>query len=135
MRKKVISIIIICLYCFPFVYYSMYQDITNRSLYGYLILIVGTSVLSFLSDFFGNFKLIIIGNLVSIIISFCFIHWMGFDGRPYGWADDYFKPFGVNLSLFVFSLLNLIPQLLAMFIAKWIKPNRKKTLNWIKAYP
>jgi urea transporter len=107
----------------------MYQDITNRPLYGYLILIVGTSVLSFLSDFFGNFKLIIIGNLVSIIISFCFIHWMGFDGRPYGWADNYFKPFGVNLSLFVFSLLNLIPQLLAMFVAKWIKPNRKKTLN------
>lgn len=48
MKKTVIGILIVCLYCFPFVYFSMHQDFENSLMLGYLIMIIVTSLLAFL---------------------------------------------------------------------------------------
>lgn len=113
MRKIVIGILIVCLYCFPFVYFSMHQDFANRSMIGYLIMIVVTSLLAFFGKLCQNSISLIIGNIVSVIISFYFISEMTVNVR---WGG-YFKPLTPNQLLILVSFLNLIPQFFAMKLA------------------
>ncbi|MBB6447857.1 hypothetical protein HNR53_004568 [Bacillus benzoevorans] len=117
MGRMGISILIVCLYCFPFVYLSMYQDFANRSMFGYLIMIVATSLLAFFGKFFGNLIPFIIGNIVSGIVSFYFISEMAGNER---WGV-YFKPLTPNQLLIFVSFLNLIPQFLVMMLANKYK--------------
>lgn len=113
MRKIGINILIVCLYSFPFVYFSMYQDFTRYSMIGYLVMILVTSLLAFFSTFFRNAIPIILGNIASGIISFYFISKMSGNEE---W-ESFFKPLTPN-QLFVFvSCLNLLPQLIVMIIA------------------
>ncbi len=115
MKKICIGILFVILYCFPFVYFSMKQDFTNHSLIGYLIMIVSTSILAFLSRYFCNFIPFIIGNIFSMIISFYF---NGSMSDTEMWDGGYFKPFSSSQLIVVVSLLNLIPQYIAMILAK-----------------
>lgn len=121
MRKIVIGILIVCLYCFPFVYYSMHQDFANRSMLGYLIMFVATSLLAFLGKLFSNSTSLIIGNLLSVIISFYFIIQMTENER---W-DIYFKPLAPYQLFILVSFLNLIPQLFTIELAKYINKKVK----------
>ncbi|MEX6701762.1 hypothetical protein ABS315_19400 [Peribacillus frigoritolerans] len=113
LRKIVIGILIVCLYCFPFVYFSMHQDFANRSMLGYLIMIVVTSLLAFFGKLFNNSIALIIGNILSVIISFYFINEMTGNER---WGG-YFKPLTPYQLLILVSFLNLIPQFFAIKLA------------------
>ncbi|MEY9973506.1 hypothetical protein ABH966_003906 [Lysinibacillus sp. RC46] len=117
MRKIVIGILIVCLYCFPFVYFSMYQDFTNRSMLGYLMMIVMTSLFAFWENFPCNSIPFIIGNIVSAVSSFYFIGRME-DTLGIGWDGGYFKPLSPSQLVVIVSVLNLIPQFFAMKLAK-----------------
>ncbi len=114
MRRRVMGILIICLYCFPFAYISMQQDFVNQSMHGYLIMIIITSFLAFIGQFFSRTIFIIIGNLLSVIISVYFISEM-IGNEPWG---VYFKPLTPYQMLACVSILNLVPQLIAMMFAK-----------------
>ncbi|CAM3841639.1 hypothetical protein [Mesobacillus zeae] len=104
--KTMINILIIGLYCFPFAYFSMYQDFANYSMLGYLLMITATSVLAFICRFFNNSFPLLIGNILSGIISFYFTGEMSGNER---WGG-YFKPFS-DYQLLVFVILfNIIPQ-------------------------
>jgi hypothetical protein len=120
LKKLGTGILMVILYCFPFVYFSMYQDFANRSMFGYLIMIVATSLLAFLVKYFCNSIPFIIGNIVSAIISFYFIGRME-DTTGIGWDGGYFKPFSPSQLLVVVSLLNLIPQYIAMNLANKVR--------------
>ncbi|MCM3006150.1 hypothetical protein [Priestia koreensis] len=120
MRKFTMSIFVICLYCFPFGYVSMYQDWANTSMIGYLIMIAGTSILAVSSRVFSNIIPFIIGNLASAMISLYFLHRMDITLGA-GWDHGYFKPFAPHQVLLLISCLNLLPQLLVMWLT-----NRKK---------
>ena len=116
MRNIVIGFLIVCLYCFPFVYFSMYQDFSNHTMLGYLIAVVVTSILAILGKLNStskSFIFIIIGNVLSLIISFHLISEMSGNER---WGS-YFKPLYPYQFLIFVSLLNLIPQLLVMKLA------------------
>jgi hypothetical protein len=114
LKKIGIGILIVILYCFPFAYYSMKQDFVNRSMIGYLAMIVVTSLLASLVKYFCNSIPFIIGNILSTMISFYF---NGKMADTVGWDGGYFKPFLSTQLLIVVSLLNLIPQYIAMTIA------------------
>lgn len=120
MKKIWIGILIVLFYCFPFAYYSMKQDFDNRSMIGYFVMIVATALLAFLSKYFYNATPIIIGNILSMIISFYF---NGKMADTVAWEGGYFKPFSSTQLLVVVSLLNLLPQFVAMSLAK--KLNKK----------
>ncbi|MEH7250409.1 hypothetical protein V7114_27020 [Neobacillus niacini] len=122
MKKISIGIFLVILYCFPFVYFSMKQDFTNRSMIGYLIMIVSTSILAFLSKYFCNFIPFIIGNILSMIISFYFNGGMS-DIEM--WDGGYFTPFYTSQLIVVVSLINLIPQYIAMILAKKVHSIKK----------
>lgn len=121
MRKVGISILIFCLYCFPFVYFSMHQDFANGSMLGYLIMIVATSLLAFFGKLYSNSIPLIFGNLVSGIISFYFISEMAGNER---WGG-YFKPLTPYQLLIFVTFLNLIPQFFTKKLAVKYK-NRVK---------
>ena len=115
--RKIVGILIVIFYCFPFVYFSMYQDYVNGSMFGYLIMIIATSLLAFFGVLFSNSIAVIIGNILSLAISFNFIGEMG---RREDWGY-YFKPLSSYQLLILVSFLNLIPQFFAMKLAKKIK--------------
>ncbi|MFD2444750.1 hypothetical protein ACFSO7_12315 [Bacillus sp. CGMCC 1.16607] len=117
MRKIGTNILILCLFCFPFVYFSMYQDFTDRSMFGYLIMIVATSLLAFLGKFNGNSFPIYLGNIASGFISYYFISEMAGNER---W-NGYFKPLTPNQFLLLVTFLNLIPQFYAIKLANKYK--------------
>jgi len=110
LKKIVAGIIIICLYCFPFVYFSMHQDFANGSMLGYLIMIVVTSTLAYFGKLANNLLSIIIGNLLSLFISYYLIGGMTENER---WGG-YFKPLSPNQLLILVSIFNLIPQFFAI---------------------
>src|SRR5690625_1476324 len=116
MKKLVIRILIIFMYCFPFVYYSMYQDFEYGSLFGYLIMIVGTSILAFFVNISGKPILFIIVNIATGLISLYFVYTYGI-----GWDEVYFKPLTPYQLLLLVSVLNLIPQFLVMKLTKTVK--------------
>ncbi|MGM7634341.1 hypothetical protein [Bacillus sp. Hm123] len=119
MKKIAMNILIICLYSFPFVYFSMYKDFTDGSMIGYLLMILITSILSFISQYSNYTLAVIIGNVVSTIVSYYFITQMAGDDR---WSS-YFKPLAPTHLLVLVSVLNVIPQRMAMNFAK---KHRKK---------
>ena len=122
MRKIVIGILIVCLYCFPFVYFSMHQDFANRSMLGYFTMIVVTSLLAFFCRYSSNSIPFIIGNILSFITSFYFISEMTGNER---WGG-YFKPLTSYQLLILVSILNLIPQFLAFKLVKKYKKGDKQ---------
>jgi len=120
MWKLGVGTLIVCLYCFPFVYFSMHQDFSNRSMLGYLCMIVVTSLLAFFGKLFSNLISIVIGNILSVIISFYFISEMS---RNEQWGG-YFKPLTPYQLLILVSFLNLIPQFFALMLAN--RHNKRK---------
>lgn len=117
MRKIVGSILIFCLYCFPFVFHAMYQDFTSRSMLGYLVMIVATSLLAFFGKLYSNFIPLILGNIGSGFLSIYFISEMAGNEQ---WGG-YFKPLTPFQLLLFVSLLNLIPQFFTMKLANKYK--------------
>ncbi|GGH87275.1 hypothetical protein [Pullulanibacillus pueri] len=118
MRRLGIGMLMVLLYCFPFVYFSMYQDFMNRAMFGYVSLILAPALIAFLSYYFNHFIPIVVGNIVSLIISYFLIR--AGSERWEGW-DYYFKPLAPSQFLFFVSILNLIPQLIATKLAKVYK--------------
>lgn len=117
MKPIGINILIICLYCFPFVYFSMYKDFENGSMIGYLMMIILTSIIAFIGKFSYNTLALIVGNIVSAMISYYFISQMTGNER---W-EGYFKPLTASQLLIVVTFLNLIPQLIAIKLANKFK--------------
>ena len=121
MQRLEIGIFITCLYCFPFVYFSMYQDYANGSMLGYLFMIVVTVLLAFLSKFINSFAPLIIGNIASLIVSYYFVGQMSGGER---WSN-YFSPLIPFQLLIVVSVLNLIPQCIAIMLGNALKKRVK----------
>lgn len=96
----------------------MKQDFANQTMTGYLIMILVTSLLAFLVKYFCNFIPLLIGNIFSMMISFYFNEGMS-DTEM--WDGGYFKPFSSSQLIVVVTLLNLIPQYIAMIIAKKVR--------------
>ncbi|WP_274310358.1 hypothetical protein [Solibacillus daqui] len=86
--KKSIGFIVSVVYAYPFVFFAMYMDFIKGSLWGYLIMIAGTSILAVIGKLIMQKKLIILGNLISYFSSIYFVYSMQ---TLEGW-DGYFKP-------------------------------------------
>ncbi|MGE8207504.1 hypothetical protein ACQKP0_23810 [Heyndrickxia sp. NPDC080065] len=117
MKKIGFNILLICFNCFPFVFFSMYLDYKNGSMLGYLLMIIGISVIAFYAKASNNTFALIIGNIGSLIVSYYFIGKMG-DNEHWG---GYFKPLTPSQLLILVSILNLIPQFITVIAANKLK--------------
>ncbi|MGD6894542.1 hypothetical protein [Bacillus infantis] len=114
MKNKKISILITLLYCFPFVFFAMYQDFSFRPLLGYSIMVIGTCLLAFFSRLNQSLIPFIAGNIASFAISFYFTIGMAGNDR---W-QSYTKPLEPYQALILFTCLNLILQLVGIWAGK-----------------
>lgn len=114
MSKIGVGSVLLLLYCFPYVYFSMYLDFANRSMLGYLIMVAVTGLIAYISKSFGCSIIFLIGNIITGMVSFYFINEMTGVGN---W-DVYFKPLKPSALFIVASVLNLIPQFAAIKFAR-----------------
>lgn len=122
MKKVAVYSLIICFFIFPYAYFSLFQDFNSSSMKGYLLLLVISIILAFFGGLTNNSIAVLIGNILSFIISYYFNSKMiNIDS----W-DGYFKPIGSIRFLVVVSVLNLIPQLVAIKYAKSQNKKRKE---------
>lgn len=108
--------LIILLYCIPYPFLSMYIDYSNGSMVGYIIMIAVTSIIAFCATRIKYIPALMIGNVALAIISYYFSGQI--TSEKWGW---YFKPFTASQLSIIVSLVNLLPQLTAMGLAKIYK--------------
>lgn len=114
MKKMILNVLLIALYCFPFTYYAMYKDFSDASMVGYVFTIVLVTFNASLSALYGTKWAILIGNIISALVSYYFTANVTGPERWFG----YFKPFQPTTLVIVVSILMLIPQMIAVFILK-----------------
>lgn len=70
MKKNIISILILLTYSIPFVFISMYLDYTQRSMLGYLVMILVYIFLACIRKLNNNKYIIFLGNFISFSLSY-----------------------------------------------------------------
>ena len=88
MVKSFDRIMLLLIYCTPFVFLAMNEDATVGTLWFYLIMILGFGALCYGSIKSKNLWIVVVGNILNYISSSIFT-W-NFQTEKWGW---YFKPF------------------------------------------
>lgn len=114
MKKIVLNVLLIALYSFPFAYYAMYKDFSDASMMGYVFMITLVTFNASLSVLYGTKWAILIGNVISVLLSYYFTANVTGPERWFG----YFKPIQPTTLVIVVSVLMLIPQMIAIFVIK-----------------
>ncbi|MBU3175250.1 hypothetical protein KPL47_02590 [Clostridium estertheticum] len=118
MKKWIIRLLLLVLFSFPYVYFSMYQDLINSSMIGYGLMIVVLIFLIFICKKTHNLLVGALGNILSFIASYLMVTYSTDEKWSY-----YFKPFtSVGLLIFV-SIAIIILQVVVVGIIK------SRTLN------
>ena len=120
MKKWWIGLAVLAGYCIPFVYLALLEDFKTGTLLGYLLLLVGFTVLAFIGQRWGHLLFVIAGNIVSYFISIYFASQM----NTFGWGG-YFKPLTAEQLILLISLLMLIPQLIAIVVAMSLEAKKR----------
>ena len=120
MKRNVSRFILFLFYCIPFVFLAMNEDAVAGTLWFYLIMILGFSVLCYICIKTKNYAIIFIGNIASFISScvfsliFCTDKW-----------EYYFKPFLPNQLIIFETAIAFLFQII--FVVSSIrKQNRNK---------
>ncbi|MCB2300914.1 hypothetical protein [Clostridium tagluense] len=121
MKKWIVRLLLLVVFSFPYVYFSMYQDLINSSMIGYGLMIATLIFLIFICNKTHNFPVGALGNIISFIASYLLITCSTGEKWSY-----YFKPFtSVGLLIFV-SIAIIILQLAVIGIIKSRKLNDTK---------
>ncbi len=97
MKKAVVSLVIIALFCVPFAYLALKTDFEQASMIGYIPLIGASIVLSVIGTKYNCIPAVVVGNIVSLIVSYYYVsHYNGGES----W-DGYFKPFDATIMLYI----------------------------------
>lgn len=120
MKKGWIGLAVLAGYCIPFVYLALLEDFKTGTLLGYLLLLVGFTVLAFTGQRWGHLLFVMAGNVLSYFIS---VYFAG-QTDAYGF-DGYFKPLTAEQLILFVSLLMLIPQLIAIVVAMSLEAKKR----------
>ena len=121
--KKLLSILILLLYCIPYVYLSMHNDFASHSMLMYGIMLISVSILAGVSGYLRNWVTVILGNIASISVSYYLNSKMV---SVSSW-EGYFVPlFSVRLLVLVSCLIAIL-QFIFYRVGKKIK--QKKISN------
>lgn len=113
MEKLGLALIIFVIYCFPFVFISLYMDFAYHTMAGYALMLAVTFILAYAGKMTDNVTAVIGGNLASLTIS-CYL----LNSMPGGglWRS-FFKPLTPEQLLVLVSCLHWIPQFIAASMA------------------
>ena len=108
--KNLIRVILLFFYCVPYVFLAMNEDALTGTLWCYLVMIVGFSVLCYLCIKTKNYGIAVAGNVLSFISSCIFALTFYTDKWEY-----YFKPFLPNQLIIFESAIALFIQMIFVF--------------------
>lgn len=114
MKKSILFLLHFVPYFIPYVYLSMMVDFTYRTIFGYLIMIAMTSFLAFSGKRSRQLLSVFLGNLTSTCFSLWLITRTPDELAPW---DGFFKPFDGFHMVIIASVLNFIPQAIAIWLA------------------
>ena len=117
MKNRTIRVILILLYCIPYVFLAMNEDALRGTLWFYLVMILSFSVLSYFCAKIKSPHIVAVGNILSFVSS-CLFAWF-FKTEKWEW---YFKPFLPNQLIIFESLIILIIHIVILF-----KKNKTQT--------
>lgn len=112
MNKWLTRIILLAGYCIPFVFLSMFGDIAYDTMLLYGLMIIGFSILCFSAIKLKQFVVVIIGNIISFVLSYIYIQ--QFYTEDWSW---YFKPFSANMLMTVISIIAFFIQIMCVLSA------------------
>ncbi len=107
MKKTITKALLILGYCMPFVFLAMNEDATTGTLWFYLIMIIGFSVLCFGCIKTKNSLIVVVGNILSFVSS-CVFAWL-FQTEKW---EYYFKPFLPNQLIIFETILAFLIQII-----------------------
>ena len=116
MKNRIIKILLLLVYCVPFVFMAMNEDAVYGTCWFYLVMIISFVGLSYLCAKTKNVSLIFIGNALSFVSS-CIFAW-NFQTPKWEW---YFKPFLPNQLIIFETVVALAVQGLVCVIYKQAK--------------
>lgn len=113
MRDKAIKVFIILISMIPYGYLAMFVDIRNRSIWGYIIIILTYIAIMGVAVIFNIMRIVLLENLMSFALSYYLI--LGEQSERW---NCYFKPFSAEMLLIVLTLLLVTLQLLCYKIIR-----------------
>ena len=119
MKKNITKALLILGYCLPFVFLAMNEDATTGTLWFYLIMIIGFSVLCFGCIKTKNSSMVVVGNILSFVSS-CIFAWLF---RTEKW-EYYFKPFLPNQLIIFETILVFLIQII--FVIHYVRKESDK---------
>ncbi|WP_215115698.1 hypothetical protein [Exiguobacterium sp. s80] len=120
MKRVKIGVMLLCFYAIPFVFLALFEDFKTGTLLGYGLMLVGMSSLAFVSQRVSHVGFVILGNLISFAVSY---YALGSMGAETYW-EGYFKPLTSGQLLILVSVVNVVPQFIAILVA--VSLRRKK---------
>lgn len=105
MKNFLTKILLMLLYCIPFVFLAMNEDATLGTLWFYLIMIIGFGVLCYASVKTKNLWIIVVGNIASFASSSLF----AWNFQTEKW-EYYFKPFLPNQLIIFETIIAFVIQ-------------------------
>ena len=106
MVKSCDRIMLLFIYCTPFVFLAMNEDATVGTLWFYLVMIIGFGILSYASVLAKSLWIVVVGNILSFV-STCIFAW---NFHPQKW-EYYFKPFTPNTLIILESVIAFLIQI------------------------
>ena len=107
MIRNITRVFLILGYSIPFVFLAMNEDATTGTLWFYLIMIIGLSLLCFASIKTKNPWIVVVGNVLSFASS-CIFAW---NFQTPKW-EYYFKPFLPNQLIIFESVIAFLIQII-----------------------
>ena len=126
MKNNLIKVALFICYCTPFVFLAMNEDATVGSLWFYLFMIIGFSILCYCCIKTKNYFIVILGNIASFISSCIFALNFYTDKWEY-----YFKPFLPN-QLIIFEMV--IAFLIQISFVRHFKRKSEEKDVWYKSF-
>ena len=120
--KSFDRIILLFLYCTPFVFLAMNEDATVGSLWFYLVMIIGFGILCYASLLAKSSWIVVVGNILSFISS-CIFAW---NFQTPKW-EYYFKPFLPNTLIVFETVIAFLIQI--AFVIQYARKNNGGAKN------
>ena len=114
MKLNKFAIIILAVYCIPFVFLSMYDDYKNYSMIVYGLMIIIVWYFAFLAKRKSSFLVLLIANILSFLSSYI---WVLRVNKIEEW-QGYFKPFSSVQALVFFTILIVLLQVVVYLFTR-----------------
>ncbi|WP_432361489.1 hypothetical protein [Sporosarcina sp. UB5] len=121
MKLNKYTILLLAVYCIPFVFLSMYDDYKNYSMIVYGLMIIAVWYFAFLAKRKSSFIVLLIANILSFLSSYS---WVLRVNKVEEW-EGYFKPFSSVQLLVLVTVLIILLQVAVYLFTRPAKGERR----------